>query len=341
MTKHSAKFLYVLSVASLVGCGLGTPSRDATDSRPAQLTRSDLECREWSEGDVDHLKADLPEGYLRDFSSKDLERVHQALAGIPRKYLTWLKEVRERNGFYIGSANIGFPGGITEVGEEEPSWIKISPGARIIDLSLQHEVGHAVSPYLWNKVLSSHDQFNQEFGRIADDNYNNSNLNAYPRTYPKGSEVYIMEYFAEAFNSYYCSPETNAMVKSQFPSTYTFLAEKLEKPVWESPDEVLPSADLFVALGRESAPASNAYQLFVSVPSGLTSQVLLCDAGAVECNETAPGFTRTIKVSSSGGRDFYGTEVGVTLKDQLSLVVVGKDAGGKATAKRSVMFKAH
>ncbi len=46
-------------------------------------------------------------------------------------------------------------------------------------------------------------------------------------------DSYVREFWAEGFNSFYCSEQTNEAIKKDFPDMHAFLSHNLAKPVWD------------------------------------------------------------------------------------------------------------
>lgn len=325
---------------SVVACGKqDNPLADANGSTLSQLTRTDYGCKQWTEARISAVKSAMPNTFLKGWRDDALDRVYQAVAGIPDPYLAWLYDTHKRNGFSIKGQNPGFPGGVTELDDIQPIDMKLLPEARIVDLCLQHEVGHALTPYLWNVASKNKATFETAFSPLADGDYSNSNLNAYPRTYPRGSEVYHMEYLAEAFNSFYCSEDTSKMLREQFPGTFAFLAKTLLPPVWDATDSTTPAAnqDIFVFLEPKAANP----KMWIASSSDVKS-VRLCLDTELACRKSLKNDLafKSTTVSNAAGRAFYEANGSLTLKDGLVVTVLGLDASDKLVSSKSMRLAA-
>lgn len=328
-----ATFAQLATVLALTSCGAAELPGDANDqSSLSQLTRADYSCKTWNESRVAALKSKMPSTFLKSWQGEPLNRVHQAMSGIPDVYLDWLYAAHKRNGFSIKGENPGFPGGVTELSDREPIDMKVLPEPRIVDLTLQHEIGHALNPFLWNETFGSRGAFESQFNKLADADYANSNLNDYPKSYPRGSDVYRMEFFAEAFNSYYCSESTNKMIQEQFPGTYAFLAKNLAKPVWAAGDATVPSKDISLLLGTENA----APRVWIAAAKEVAT-ARLCLGSVVDCRQS---LRSDLELSATNGLDparayFAGTTT-LAARDGLQVTLLGLDASGKLVAARTV-----
>lgn len=201
-----------------------------------QLTRVDHECKVWPQERLQAVKAKLPEGFLVGFTGELESAQLQAMAGLPDLYIDYLVGVFRSHRFTITAVNPGFQGGVTARLSDRPVSIKVMPTARIIWLTMQHEIGHALE-MRFSQVIgpAKGGNFDAELRATANSNEANPNLNAYPKTYlPGRRETYYAEYWGEAFNSFYCSEATNSMLQQQFPDTYALLRKYAEPPLWES-----------------------------------------------------------------------------------------------------------
>lgn len=225
------QFLILVLSLTLIGCGSTIIGKNETAvSHVSQLTAEDHPCKQWSSERVDAVKKRLNPNVLTKWTSEAmLVLVFQAMAGIPDIYLDELNNLNTKHGFNISP---GGHGGVALY----PQYIQIGNNEDSINLCLQHEVGH-ITEYFARNDLGSNDPFGYNFyedlENTAVENHENPNLNAYPGGFAVTSETYKKEYFAEAFNSYYCSEYTNSLLKEQFPSTYEFLLKYLRKPVWQ------------------------------------------------------------------------------------------------------------
>jgi len=231
-TLHVMTSKWTILVAAsflLIGCGTYKNVGKATNgSNLYQLTVDDYPCQVWNQERVDKVMGLMPSTMMKKWEGDILKRGEQALAGIPDLYIKWMAELHKKNGFSITAEDPGFTGGVVIGGEKYPEQMYIYPRTDIVDLVMQHETGHAIM----YKIKFEMTQFLEELGPIADNEHENPNINAYPQLYDIGTEAYHKEFWAEAFNSYYCSPETNGLVKKQFPKTIPLLEKYLEKPIW-------------------------------------------------------------------------------------------------------------
>ncbi len=224
-----AIFLFVVAIL-LVSCGLDPIS--GSSSGLYQLTLEDYPCKTWPEGRVEAVNSRLDKDMMKGWDrSSHRPLIFQAMAGVPDLYLGKLNALHVKNSFHISPRSS--LGGVTLY----PSYIYVGDDVDSINLALQHEVGHVVEYFARDMASDGdpfEDDFDEELAVTAKEHHDNPYLNAYPASFSVESEVYKQEYFAEAFNSYYCSENTNALIRKQFPSTYAFLTKYLQKPVWIS-----------------------------------------------------------------------------------------------------------
>ena len=221
-----SSFLLIF-VASSLFCSCSIEKEGKTDtSHFSQLTGRDYPCADWPAARMSHARNLLPNGLLRGWKEDDsLKHALNALAGVPDDYLVWMGTLTKEYDFHI-SPSSGSSGGVALY----PSYIYVSDDPSTIDLALQHEVGHIVQHRI--DELTNDFDYPQNFYDSADENYDNPQLNAYPRSYGRHQDVYYKEYWAEAFNSFYCSQDTNSMLEKWFPSTYVILKQNLLPPIW-------------------------------------------------------------------------------------------------------------
>ena len=91
------------------------------------------------------------------------------------------------------------------------------------DFALQHETGHAINVLLDGKIVN----FEAKLEALFNDEAASGQIRGYAQTSPT-------EYFAEAFNNFYCGKDSKAYFKEQLPKTHDFFVKNLEQPVFEA-----------------------------------------------------------------------------------------------------------
>jgi len=291
--------------AILVSC---TPKNP--ESNMKQLLQAERKCYVWPQERIDQVNAKYPKGFLKGFDGDSLDQVNQALAGIPDKHLDWLAVANSKTGFSIQNAG-GMKGGVTEFGDY-PNFIRIGSTDNTIWFALQHEVGHAMTPY-----FSTHDKdaakiWNSEIKVQAEREKNNPKIHSYPVSYINGSnpnhKIYLLEYWAEAYNSYYCSPESNADLKQYFAGTWELLNKTSEPPVWDNGSQQdstpeIPDTSIFVKLGTQYTETSTTMAISVTPKA---SSVRLCRSFDTVCQAEGQGMATfsEIKLGNSKRKFF-------------------------------------
>ncbi len=268
------KNLKLIAFASwMIVASCGSPMESASDTR--QITKKESKCKTYTPEEITEFKAKMRPNFIGGYNAEAYENVVRNLKGIPMTYMQWLYDV---DGFRI-TAN-GMQGGVTEFGLY-PISLKTGTSAHVIEMAMQHEVGHALTPYFTDHQGKDFgNKFWKDLKSEGNSNFSNPNLHDYPKSYGKGSEVYFLEYFAEAFNSYYCSPESNELFKTQIPTTHAWLETFLEKQVWASPSTSTPNtSNIFVHLNAQS---SNAGAFAVASDADATN-AFLCNRSKEEC----------------------------------------------------------
>ena len=186
-------------------CGFHNASTQDV-STTKQLTAADYPCQEYDPARVRHINTLFPTKMLKNWTDQSsIEARDQALSGIPDRYLAHLAELHKEYGFTI-SATPGNGGGVAFY----PQYIEVSENVHAIQLVMQHEVGHILQYFVEDHAEDF--SFSEDFKASADENFDNPELNRYPRSYGRHNPTYYKEYWAEAFNSFYCAPLTNQLL---------------------------------------------------------------------------------------------------------------------------------
>ncbi len=319
------QFLTILPTLWLIwSCTGDMIQRNASTLSPSanhlsQLTLEQQPCYTHNSQRIQAVKNILPSGMLVGFDSQELENAaYQALAGIPDVHLEKLKWAYETNSFQIKAESPGFSGGMCAMGNP-PDWIQVYPDAYVVAYALQHESGHAME-----FMVATDDNFSQELQTVADNNSNNSNLSQYAKGYVGNGDTYYREFFAEAFNSYYCSPDTNVEIKRDFPDAHAFLSKYLAKPVWDdgSNNSQTGGTDdnvkgLFVALDPNDL-------VWVTTNSKDITEIALCLGDLETCkNSMQKDMTFSLFEAKTSGRTFYKGSKLNNIEDGLAVTILG------------------
>jgi hypothetical protein len=204
-----------------------------------------------------------------------------------------------------------------------PLRIEIAKTSWAADFATQHEVGHAMNvgfrgnrPGFENKLATV---FSQEAG--------NSKLRSYARTTRT-------EYFAEAFNNYYCSKDAHAFLKATLPKTYDFLSANLSAPRWETDVSTVVRKDLFASLGGDA----NLTDVAIGAPSDVAS-VGICRDSLDSCLASKRSDVRFSAAGTSGDRVLFRGLTGLTIADGQVVTLLGFDTAGALKAARAMRFE--
>lgn len=310
-------------------------SRTEPHSNIEQLLEKEQKCMRWPDDRLKSVTAKFPQGFLKGFQGQSQDEALQALAGIPDRHLDWLIEVNKKNGFAINNAG-GMQGGVTEFGEY-PNWIKVGGATYIIQSALQHEVGHAMRRWFDKHNSATASQWTQAVQSEANKESRNPQLNSYPRSYV-GQEAYLDEYWAEAYNSFYCSPESNTDLKNYFAGTYNVLRTLSDPPVWEASSGGNNQTASGVFLAVESTSVNSPINFVATVPKE-ASRLYFCETADDSClsgNATLANFSDVTPVGAS--RKFFRTSQSVQVADGDLRVFIAVDNSGKEVTRGQFTF---
>jgi len=316
-----SRILLAVTATSLVACGT-KPAKNASDIK--QLTLQDLRCDEYTDAEIDTNLQLLPAKVMapETWRPVDLRRARNAMAGLPASYLKFFGELNEFNDFTISQGNLDSGvAGVTNADSEGPINVVIAKFAAAADIAVQHEVGHAVHFAIQNRP-----GFDSGIQALFQAQRNNSSILGYSRTSH-------LEYFAEAFNSYYCSKDAHAFVKENVPATYDFLRKQIPKPRWETEDVKL-STDLFLSLGG----STDAPEIGLSSPTELNN-IGICLGSRADCIASKKidfGFNFA---GAPAGRNLFKSKAGLTLSGGQIVTILGFDGAGALKAARAVKFE--
>lgn len=201
--------------------------------------------------------------------------------------------------------------------------------AYAVDYTLQHEVAHALEAYISTDVAtqigSSERQFYDRLGAVADGLCGDPRLHKYPREFDCDTYTYHSEFFAEAFNSYYCSEFTNEKIEQEFPQVYDFLEAYLEQPVWRNSSSEGAGGDLSsdIFLAVEDSDEDDALIPWISAANEI-EEVAICEGDFQTCvrSEDRDLSFATQPVAQEGRRRFAG-ERGLRPEEGAPITVLG------------------
>lgn len=217
-------FYAVVTTLTFVGCGT---NKNAEESKTSQLINQigSFKCV------VDDTRAatlrSKYQSFVRGNDEAWQQRAFQTLALVPDEYL---KVIFEDYKAPISLWNSG--GGLTTQtvrGGQPPDRpfrsekISISRGQPHY-FGLLHEIGHAIQPELDRTHKSFFNSFRywyQQAARVSTPE--SQHMWSYPKTATS-------EYWAEVFDSYYCSPESRDHMRATFPRSYQFAKRYLIDP---------------------------------------------------------------------------------------------------------------
>lgn len=274
-----ARPMTLIAVLLAPACGFERTHVDqASDLN--QLTDQGFKCVEYTPEEQSQKLSGMPAEFLapETWTTTTLARAKNALAGIPKNYLDYMYSLNKFNGFTISrrplesSSTIGVTT-FTNVALK----VEINTQGFAPDFAVQHEVGHVIDVALDGKDAS----FQADYAALYQQEGGNPKLRSYAGSAPA-------EFFAEAFNNFYCGPKANDFLKNELPKTYAFLKTNLQTPVFEETATVDPktlSRDVFVAFD-ETKTSADPVPVYASLDSGL-SKAALCKGDLETCAKTA------------------------------------------------------
>lgn len=241
-----------------------------------------------------------------------------SMAGIPDTYLDWMSTRAASDNFRIYTARSTTLSSFTKWGGRDDK-ISVDRSAWGFDYSLQHEVGHYVEMYASTTGATqrgySEDQFDRELQQVATLAFNNPKLNSYPKGYyNRNRGAYYAEFWAEAFNSFYCSEEANQNFSETFPEVYAFVSKYLEAPVWGSNggQGYKPPTEIKIML-YSAKQTPNVLSAYVAGPKTMTG-LTVCYENKENCDANSAG-TVSVDLSTqqtSFANFYYIRDLGVT-----------------------------
>ncbi len=332
-------------IMTLSACRIGDLQTVDSGSGFSQLTKKDHDCKVWDSQRLSKVKG-MVRPFTRNVDGNPYEeKYYQAMAGLPDHYLSYLALHGETRGFYVSLENPGFEGGVTNFSSAGPNSIKIKPSRWAIDFTTQHEVGHAVQLFVGQEARKrgfDAATFDRELVQIARGECTNPNLNSYPISYGCYDETYLFEFFAEAYNSYYCKEETQIMVKEQFPATYAFLQKYLEPPVWEqtSGESGTPDTGMLMHLAQDGTADSSSFTAYIAGGNQIASAAI-CLGTLAECKQSQKQDVATKRVTAADSRRIiFMTLAPIPVNATATVTLLGFDGSGKLVNAVGRKFRA-
>ena len=222
-----------IACAGLVAGCAATPAKTSS-SEVKQLSAKDFACTNLSAAAVQKSTAEIPQNFFTGFDSSDQTLIYQRMAEIPEAYRSYMYE-QFRSGIFRGVVSddsISPAVGMTtlagfDISDMQPRYMQIASGVfpDAINFSLIHEMGHAVEGFVSQQAQAKGLDHERERDSLFSEGASNASLRGYARSSPS-------EYWAESFNNFYCSPDSQAFIKEQLPRTYQYLTTVLEPAVW-------------------------------------------------------------------------------------------------------------
>jgi hypothetical protein len=241
-------------VATLLTTGCSSNSEELKDSETKQIIPNYLKC------DADHERANLIKSkYGNKFRGSGMSQAFLATANLPDEVLDYIFTKRSVSISLRGTGR----GGRTNSGGGS---ISISSGVG----SLAHEFGHAAHfSYLRDTQPTFQSALNNayRYGIRSE----RSGMRGYSTSNSK-------DFFADLFDSYYCSNASRQNMQLKFPKSYDFIVKYLPLPPSEQTpnpdkdgDSVLNEADLCSMTASGAAVSDSAERMGCSEDQLLNS----------------------------------------------------------------------
>jgi hypothetical protein len=308
------------------------------------------------------------------------------LAKIPQNHFQWLMQ-QPAFGVYCDNVGSGFSqaNGLTEIGSGNGSKSRVSLSGEISVLApvFLHELGHSAQDFVAEVVDGGRGGgdifpgYDQQFQSMAMAAQQNGQFSTYARSYlPEKPVLFVYEAWAEAFDSYYYSPESNQAMQRVFPEIHAYMRSKLPAPAWDSsgsqppmtapnpitqqptfptsgggiaPPSIWNKSSLFVMIPEE--PALNTLQ--AAAPAG-TQSMVLCFGTLPECsNARAPQTTGISSIANgnmvsgqrlqatASGRSVFSFTVPPEYAQRITVMVavLAFDASGTLAERRQIVLR--
>lgn len=355
---------------SIMGCSEKTPEHDGSDLR--QISRQLYKCEMLPAAQQAEIPAAMfgideqmiNNPYMLNVSATQktnliadnwpadlLTQAKAVVASLPPPILKSLIELHLQAGFRIGRWPLQQSiGGLATTGPK-PHIIISSVDPMMIPLALRHELGHIVDMMLLStgaKRLEFVGDKNAHFAVESASNPafatgcgNSPGMPSGPGTVGCYSRTSAMEYFADAFDSYYCSPNSNQFIKDYLPKTYTLLQRFLPDPVWAPMATLKDTAKQGIFAALLAKVGSQEHYLLVAVEQEI-AQVLLCPGKREFCTGTQTDGLRLKFHSAKNGKNYFATDRALDFRpNEQTMTISTFDAGDRHLKSRLVLLKSY
>ena len=305
------------------GVGGGTLAPPNTSSL-SQISPEHYQCIKQDDSTAKYVFREAPSNFFANWSEAGQLEVMKLMGNLPDEYIEHLYKANANAGFQVLQENLGSGiAGLTMLGYYS-QWAKVAPGQ--VDWALNHELGHALHYY-----IDEVDGGNTVDGKV-NNAYQNERSSSNTGSYAKTG---LYEWFAEGFQSFYCSPEAQDFMKQNVPQTYEIFQKALVPARWDS--NAAPS-DLFKILAYKEATSTTTYtnitnkeyKFLISVPEGVNN-IKLCWGGVSECRDDASKqkVYELKETLANGKRIFYNDTATFPLSTKNTISVIGVNSEDK------------
>lgn len=230
-------------------------------SQTKLITNQKYACEQWDEARLTAVRSAIGPGFITGFDASHTLAVEQAVAGLNNAYIDYLLHVPPAPSgkrFSIRIVNSGDSGyfheemgqmGATPLPHDspktsdpnerdflyimtsEPREVIMSQRSTVLTGDTLHELGHANMSFVARRT-KDREAFLSELTQLSRAEMSNPNVSRYLTAYHAGTIEHRVEFFAEAFSSYYCSKESQAAFFETFPNTFAFFEEVFLPAVW-------------------------------------------------------------------------------------------------------------
>ena len=211
-------------------------------STTKQVSQQEFQCDQQNPAQVAQAFSRVQEGMFQGWDPQNLELGKGLMASMPAEYLDHLNNSMAMAGFKISLVgnvvSCSNPGedtsgvaGCTSLGEY-PTFSDVRTDQ--VHHALIHELGHGLKFFVASNPAGKNSGGSGSFENDLDMVFNNEGrANGFVAGYARSTTD---EYFAESFNTFYCSAEANNWIKSNLPMTADFLNRWLLPPTWTNPN---------------------------------------------------------------------------------------------------------
>jgi hypothetical protein len=305
-----------VAVAVSASFACSRPSPPEVDLSPtAQLTSNLIACDAYPDNVVAQTRDELSPGFVSGWTDPTSERlVYELLTGIPREYRQYLNELFIKKTF-SGISPRDLDSGVMGVTYLEgfsnlymyPTDLNIATVSGAITFALQHEVGHAVEGQIAKQADTGGGEgsFDQAMANYFQ---NEGKTNSVLRSYARSSQG---EYWAEAFNNFYCSREAADLLKRELPQTYQFMERVLLPPAWTNPpgggggNNSSPATYIALSAATEDATAQTSrFNLLISTVPEIAA-AFICAGTTQTCSGGTATKAKLTRIATHNNRAIY------------------------------------